>query len=124
MRSKTSNKTLLIGGVAALVILGGGGLYMALQKPSATPAEEAAPAKAADQAEGEAGHADEGETPEGVVELSAEQLKAAGISAKEVTPYLLADMFERTAGSSLKTNIALVLNNARLAADIAKALKA
>ncbi|MBB4799565.1 cobalt-zinc-cadmium efflux system membrane fusion protein [Brevundimonas bullata] len=85
MRSKTSNKTLLIGGVAALVILGGGGLYMALQKPSATPAEEAAPAKAADQAEGEAGHADEGETPEGVVELSAEQLKAAGISIVAVS---------------------------------------
>ena len=36
----------------------------------------------------------------------------------------LADMFERTAGSSLKTNIALVMNNARLAADIAAALKA
>ena len=49
--------------------------------------------------------------------------KAAGIAAKEVTPYLLADMFERTAGSSLKTNIALVMNNVRLAADIAKALK-
>ena len=37
MRSKTSNKTLLIGGVAALVLLGGGGLYMTLQKPTATP---------------------------------------------------------------------------------------
>ena len=46
MRPKTSNKTLLIGGVAALVLLGGGGLYMALQKPGTAPAEEAAPAKA------------------------------------------------------------------------------
>ena len=41
MRLETSNKTLLIGGVAALVLLGGGGLYMTLQKP----AEKAAPAK-------------------------------------------------------------------------------
>ncbi len=61
---------------------------------------------------------------QGFIAASLASAKEAGISAKEVTPYLLADMFERTAGSSLKTNIALVMNNARLAADIAKALKA
>ncbi len=61
---------------------------------------------------------------QGFISASLASAKQAGISAKEVTPYLLADMFERTAGSSLKTNIALVMNNARLAADIAKALKA
>ena len=61
---------------------------------------------------------------QGFIAASLASAKQAGISAKEVTPYLLADMFERTAGSSLKTNIALVMNNARLAADIAKALKA
>ncbi|WP_370673485.1 pseudouridine-5'-phosphate glycosidase [Pleomorphomonas sp. PLEO] len=61
---------------------------------------------------------------QGFITASLASAKQAGISAKEVTPYLLADMFERTAGSSLKTNIALVMNNARLAADIAKALKA
>ncbi|WP_026792413.1 pseudouridine-5'-phosphate glycosidase [Pleomorphomonas oryzae] len=61
---------------------------------------------------------------QGFISASLASAKAAGISAKEVTPYLLADMFERTAGSSLKTNIALVMNNARLAADVAKALKA
>ena len=60
---------------------------------------------------------------QGFIAASLASAKQAGISAKEVTPYLLADMFERTAGSSLKTNIALVMNNARLAADIAKALK-
>ena len=60
----------------------------------------------------------------GFIAASLASAKEAGIAAKEVTPYLLADMFERTAGSSLKTNIALVMNNARLAADIAKALKA
>ncbi|MBS1183186.1 MAG: psuG [Proteobacteria bacterium] len=61
---------------------------------------------------------------QGFIAASLASAKVAGISAKEVTPYLLADMFERTAGSSLKTNIALVMNNARLAADIATALKA
>lgn len=61
---------------------------------------------------------------QGFIAASLASAKQAGISAKEVTPYLLADMFERTAGSSLKTNIALVMNNARLASEIAKALKA
>ncbi len=60
---------------------------------------------------------------QGFIVASLASAKQAGISAKEVTPYLLADMFERTAGSSLKTNIALVMNNARLAAAIARALK-
>lgn len=59
----------------------------------------------------------------GFIEASLASARDAGIAAKEVTPYLLADMFERTAGSSLKTNVALVMNNARLAADIAKAMK-
>ena len=44
------------------------------------------------------------------------------VSAKEVTPFLLARIFEATEGRSLAANIALVLNNARLAAQIAAAL--
>lgn len=44
------------------------------------------------------------------------------ISGKAVTPYLLAKIFEITEGRSLDTNIALVRNNARLAAEIAVAL--
>ncbi|MBX3577136.1 MAG: pseudouridine-5'-phosphate glycosidase [Rhizobiaceae bacterium] len=43
----------------------------------------------------------------------------AGVSGKKVTPFLLATILELTAGESLKTNIALVKNNARLAARIA-----
>jgi pseudouridine-5'-phosphate glycosidase len=42
-----------------------------------------------------------------------------GISGKEVTPWLLGRMLELTDGESLITNIALVKNNARLAAEIA-----
>ncbi|MGC4024073.1 MAG: pseudouridine-5'-phosphate glycosidase [Mesorhizobium sp.] len=45
-----------------------------------------------------------------------------GISGKKVTPYLLAKILELTDGLSLKTNIALVENNARLAAQISRAL--
>jgi pseudouridylate synthase len=44
------------------------------------------------------------------------------ISGKAVTPFLLAKILELTQGASLKTNIALVENNARLAARVAAAL--
>jgi pseudouridine-5'-phosphate glycosidase len=43
------------------------------------------------------------------------------ITGKAVTPYLLQRVFELTGGRSLTANIALVLNNARLGAEIAKA---
>jgi len=44
------------------------------------------------------------------------------IAAKSVTPFLLGRIFELTNGASLTANIALVRNNARLAAQIAGAL--
>lgn len=47
---------------------------------------------------------------------------AQGIAAKSVTPFLLDRMYEMTKGRSLDANIALVLNNARLGAQIARAL--
>ncbi|ARE38419.1 Indigoidine synthase A-like protein, uncharacterized enzyme involved in pigment biosynthesis [Rhodovulum sp. P5] len=46
----------------------------------------------------------------------------AGVSAKDVTPALLARIYDLTEGRSLTANIALVRNNARLAAAIAAAL--
>ena len=45
-----------------------------------------------------------------------------GIHGKETTPYLLARVKDLTGGDSLSANIQLVLNNARLAAHIARAL--
>jgi len=54
-----------------------------------------------------------------VIEAALAEAAAQGISAKAVTPFLLARIFEMTAGRSLEANIALVLNNARLAAAIA-----
>lgn len=50
--------------------------------------------------------------------------KAKGIEGKAVTPFLLGEILNLTDGESLKTNIALVLNNARLAARIAGELTA
>ena len=47
---------------------------------------------------------------------------AQGITAKLVTPFLLNRIFELTNGASLQANIALVRNNARLAAQIAGAM--
>jgi pseudouridine-5'-phosphate glycosidase len=46
------------------------------------------------------------------------------ITGKAVTPYLLQRIFEQTAGQSLTANIALVRNNARLGAQIARAMQA
>jgi pseudouridine-5'-phosphate glycosidase len=45
-----------------------------------------------------------------------------GIKGKALTPYLLAYLEKATAGASLKANIGLVLNNAKLAAELARAL--
>jgi pseudouridine-5'-phosphate glycosidase len=47
-----------------------------------------------------------------------------GVRGKEVTPFLLARVKELTGGESLKSNIALVLNNARVASRIAAAYAA
>lgn len=54
-----------------------------------------------------------------VIEQALKEAEAQGITAKEVTPFLLGRIFELTEGRSLATNIALVRNNARLGAAIA-----
>lgn len=57
------------------------------------------------------------------IETALAEAEAQGIAAKAVTPFLLQRIFELSDGRSLATNIALVLNNARLAAAIAVALR-
>lgn len=52
------------------------------------------------------------------------QADSQAIGGKAVTPFLLASIVNLSGGQSLKTNIALVENNARLAARIAKSLAA
>jgi pseudouridine-5'-phosphate glycosidase len=49
--------------------------------------------------------------------------KRLGIHGKETTPYLLARIKDLTGGDSLASNIQLVLNNARLAARVAKEMR-
>lgn len=58
------------------------------------------------------------------IEQALAEAEAQGIAAKEVTPFLLNRIFELTEGRSLVSNIALVLNNARLGAEIAREIVA
>ena len=58
------------------------------------------------------------------IEQALSEAEAQGIAAKEVTPFLLQRIFELTEGRSLVSNIALVLNNARLGAAIAREIVA
>jgi pseudouridine-5'-phosphate glycosidase len=53
-----------------------------------------------------------------IIERANADAAAHGISGKDTTPYLLQRIFELTEGRSLEANIALVLNNARLACEI------
>ncbi|MCH2249118.1 MAG: pseudouridine-5'-phosphate glycosidase [Cognatishimia sp.] len=54
-----------------------------------------------------------------IIKEATEAASAQGIAGKEVTPFLLSRIFETTEGKSLTANIALVLNNARVASKIA-----
>ena len=58
----------------------------------------------------------------GYIDAAQKAAEAERIAGKAVTPFLLAKILELTGGRSLRTNIALVENNARLAARIARAL--
>jgi pseudouridylate synthase len=58
------------------------------------------------------------------IEAALTEAEAGGIAAKAVTPFLLQRIYELTEGRSLAANIALVLNNARLGAAIARELVA
>jgi pseudouridine-5'-phosphate glycosidase len=57
-----------------------------------------------------------------VIETAVREASDRAVSGKAVTPYILARIVQLTSGRSLRTNIALVKSNARLAAEIARAL--
>lgn len=57
-----------------------------------------------------------------IIETAQREAEERGIAGKAVTPFLLERIFELTDGASLRANIALVLNNARLGARIAREL--
>ncbi len=82
--------------------LGQGGLVFALPPPAKTSLKREAVEKHLEAA----------------LELAAKKK----IEGKKVTPFLLAQMVERTKGKSLAANIALLENNARFAAKLSAAL--
>jgi len=58
---------------------------------------------------------------DGVIEQALEAMAVAGIAGKETTPFLLSRIAEETGGRSLAANIALIEDNAGVAAAIAAA---
>ncbi len=60
----------------------------------------------------------------GLVEQALQLAAAAGISGKAVTPYLLDHLARMSQGRTLEANVALLVENARVAARIAAALRA
>ena len=56
------------------------------------------------------------------IEEALKEAEEKGIHGKETTPFLLSKVLEVTEGKSLEANIALVKNNAKLGAEVAKFL--
>lgn len=57
-----------------------------------------------------------------VLDDAIKEAEGRSIGGRELTPFLLSRMAERSEGATLRANIALLENNARIAAQIAKAL--
>ena len=57
---------------------------------------------------------------DGIIEKAIKQSVKDHIAGKDVTPYLLKTIVEATKGTSLKANLALVYNNAKVGARLAK----
>ncbi len=97
-----------------------------------TPAQAASIIRAADQFGAQHGilftvpvpAADElpFETAEAAIRQATDEAEAQGIHGKEITPYVLARVADLTEGESRRANVALLVNNARTAGEIAVAL--
>jgi pseudouridine-5'-phosphate glycosidase len=59
---------------------------------------------------------------DGITLQALQEAAENGVTGKKVTPFLLARIKTLTNGRSLATNIALVKNNARVGAALARAL--
>ncbi len=64
-------------------------------------------------------HALDNDEIEGVIKEALIEMEQLRITGKETTPFLLGRIAEKTGGKSLAANIQLVINNARVAAEIA-----
>ena len=61
---------------------------------------------------------------EAAILRATDEAQAAGIAGNEITPFVLRRVSELTDGASMKANISLLVNNARVAGRIAAALAA
>ena len=61
-------------------------------------------------------------TAETAIAQATQEAEAAGVGGKDITPFLLNRVSELTNGASMAANIALLVNNARVAGEIALAL--
>ena len=64
-----------------------------------------------------------GEVMSRFIESAVDVARSEGITGKALTPWLLDRIFHLTQGRSLEANVALVRDNAKLAAEIAKELR-
>src|SRR5215212_8787885 len=60
---------------------------------------------------------------EPIIERASKEAQEKKVHGKELTPFLLQHISDLTKGRSMRANLALLLNNARLAAQIAHALR-
>jgi pseudouridine-5'-phosphate glycosidase len=67
-------------------------------------------------------HALDAEEVDGAISAALDRARREGVRGKEVTPFLLRAVAETTGGRSLEANVALLLNNARVAASVAAAV--
>jgi pseudouridine-5'-phosphate glycosidase len=58
-------------------------------------------------------------TAERAIVQATQEAEAAGVGGKDITPFLLKRVSELTNGASMAANIALLVNNARVAGEIA-----
>ena len=59
---------------------------------------------------------------ESLIAAALSEADTNGISGKRLTPFLLNELSQKSGGKTLAANVALLENNARVAAEIAKAL--
>lgn len=59
---------------------------------------------------------------ETIIQKAIKEAVAQGVNRKELTPYLLKRIFELSEGKSLRANVALITNNAKVAGEIALAV--
>ncbi|RCN47418.1 indigoidine synthase A-like protein [Ancylostoma caninum] len=64
----------------------------------------------------------DGNVIEEAVQMALREAKEKGIQSKDVTPFILAYVNKMTSGASMKTNIALLKNNAKIGGQLASLL--